>query len=94
MDFVDNWRDESRTRYLGWQLLHILQTDKENIFAILEDKTVIANLYFVIFRVILKYDFRHIFAGINKIVPSTPHPNSMFLFQYMTGNQGRVYECI
>lgn len=95
MDLVDNWRDESHTQYIGWKLLHILQTNKENVISLLDNKTVIVNLYFVIFEVILKYDFRLIFARINKIIASTPHGNSMFLFHYMTAKQGHgIYKYI
>lgn len=95
MKLVDNWRDESNAKYIGWKLLHNLQTSKENVFSLLNNKTAIVNLYFVIFKVILKYDFRLIFAKISKIIASAPHSNSMFLFQYIVEKQGHgIYECI
>lgn len=95
MDLVDNWRDESHTHYLGRRLLDILKADKENVISILDSRTVIVNLYFVIFDIILTSEFRHIFARIVQMVASTPHFNSMFLFGYITGKKGdAIYDCI
>lgn len=61
-DLVDDWRDENRTKYIGWKLLRHLQASQSEIHGILENKTLIVNLFSVILEIILKYEFRITFA--------------------------------
>lgn len=94
-DLVDNWRDEYRTKYIAFNLVHLLQADNRNVLAILGNKTVLLNLFSVIFEVIMKYDFRTLYVRVFNILMGATHSNSMFLFQHITSKKGHyIYEIL
>lgn len=93
-DLVDNWRDPIQTKYIGWSLLRQLQATKSEIHTILENKTLILNLFSVLLETILKYEFRITFAQIFNILMCTPHRNSMFMFQHITSTRSPLIGAI
>lgn len=87
-DLVDNWRDEPRTKYTAWSSVRLLQADHKNVLAILGNKTVLFNLFSVIFEAIMKYNFRTLYVRIFSILIGTPPSDSMFIFQHITSKKG------
>lgn len=94
-DLVDNWRDEHRARYVAWNLVHVLQADNMNVLAIMGNRTILLNLFSVIFEAIMKYDFRVLYVRVFNILMGTSHANSMFMFQEITSKKGHfIYKIL